>query len=348
MTQLHRASLHRASLHRASLVRAVPAPARIEALDVIRGVALCGILLVNIEPVTHFRYEVSHLPANLGDPSGWLQLLVQQRFFPIFSLLFGIGFSLFLASAQRRHPRPRLLLLRRLAVLLPLGVLHQFLHPGEALLFYAVCGLVVLLPASYLPRWAEGAGAAVLLVASLVVTGGGLTLIPGLFLLGSALVRYGVVARFPTAVRGPAILFTLFAGLAVPALLWQLDDLESSGFSTSSAVAALLVAGAYLTGLLLLLQTPLARGLRAVFAPLGRMALTNYVLATPVMVAGGLLLDFPHSTSWPLVLGFGAGILVVQWALSTLWLKQFRQGPLEWLWRCATWGAWQPLRRGIG
>ncbi|MFS4505426.1 DUF418 domain-containing protein [Clavibacter sp. Sh2141] len=329
-----------------------PAPAapstRIDALDVIRGVALCGILLVNIGPLVHFGYETDHLPANLGDASGWLQLLVQQRFFPIFSLLFGIGFSLFLASAARRHPRPRLLLVRRLLVLLPLGILHQLVHPGEALLFYAVCGLVILLPSSFLPRGAVAGLAAVLIPAALVVTGGGIPLIPGLFLLGSALVRYGVVARFPTAVRGPAILFALFAAASAGAIAWQLQDLPASGFSTSSAVAGAALAGAYVTGLLLLLRTPAAPALRAVFAPLGRTALSGYVLATPVMIAIGALLDLPHSGSWGLLLGAAVGVLAVQRILTVLWLRAFRQGPLEWLWRCATWGRWLPLRREPG
>jgi uncharacterized protein len=329
-----------------------PAPApptpRIDALDVIRGVALCGILLVNFGPLVRFGYETEHPPANLGDASGWLQLLVQQRFFPIFSLLFGIGFSLFLASAARRHPRPRLLLLRRLLVLLPLGILHQMAHPGEALLFYAVCGLVVLLPASFLPRWAVAALAAVLIPVALVVTGGGIPLIPGLFLLGSALVRYGVVARFPTAVRGPAILFALFVAAAVASVAWQLQELPASGFSTSSGVAGAALAGVYVTGLLLLLRTPAAGTLRAVFAPLGRTALTGYVLATPVMIGLGILLDLPHSGSWGLLLGSATAILVVQWILTVVWLRAFRQGPLEWLWRCATWGRWLPIRRERG
>ena len=320
-------------------------PPRIAALDVLRGFALCGILLVNVGPVAGFQHEVDHPPATLADASGWLQLLVQQRFFPLFSLLFGMGFSLFLASAARRTERPRVLLLRRLLVLLPLGVLHQLFHPGEALTSYAAVGLLVLLPSTWLPRWAVALGAAVLVPASLVLAGGGITLIPGLFLLGSALVRYGVADRFDGARRGPLLLFAAFALAAVPALAWQLEDLPGSGFTTSSAVAGICLAGAYLTGLLVLLVTPLRPALQAVFAPLGRMALTNYVGATAVVVGAGRLLDLPHETSWTPVLALSGGILAGQWALSTLWLRRFRQGPLEHLWRWATWGRRPALRR---
>lgn len=318
---------------------------RILALDVLRGVALCGIILVNIEPLTSFGRELPPSPPTLEDPSGWLQLLVQQRFFPIFSLLFGISFSLVLRSAQERGARARVVLLRRLLVLLPLGVLHWLLQPGEALTPYAVFGLLVLLPSSWLPRWAVALGAGVLLSGAVLLAGGGIVLIPGLFLLGSALVRYGVVDRWGSSTRGPALLLVLFSAAAAPALAAQVGTLVHSGFSTSSALAGLALAGVYTTSLLLLLRTRLQPALETAFAPLGRMALTNYVSATPLMLLAGEVLDWPRSDSWAQVLLVAAGILVLQWAFSVLWLRRYRQGPLEHLWRAATWARRQPLRR---
>jgi hypothetical protein len=53
----------------------------------------------------------------------------------------------------------------------------------------AIVGLLVLLPSTWLPRWAVAGLAAVLIATSLIVAHGGNTVIPGLFLLGSALVR---------------------------------------------------------------------------------------------------------------------------------------------------------------
>lgn len=94
---------------------------------------MTGIAFVNVAPVTHFGTNRDPVATNLADASGWLQLFVQQRFFPLFSLLFGISFSLLIASAKRRGVGPRLVLARRLLVLLPMGVLHQMFHPGEAL-----------------------------------------------------------------------------------------------------------------------------------------------------------------------------------------------------------------------
>jgi uncharacterized membrane protein YeiB len=45
------------------------------------------------------------------------------------------------------------------------------------------------------------------------------------------------------------------------------------------------------------------------------------------------------------VLLIAAAILATQWLWSTLWLRHFRYGPLEWLWRWATWTSRPPLRR---
>jgi hypothetical protein blinB_16097 len=75
---------------------------RIDSLDVVRGIAVCGIAFVNIAPIVRFdswaENAVSH----------FLNLFVQQRFFPIFSLLFGIGFGMMWSRARERSQRPRL------------------------------------------------------------------------------------------------------------------------------------------------------------------------------------------------------------------------------------------------
>lgn len=303
----------------------------------LRGVALCGIALANVAPVSHFGYALTPTAPTLDDASGWLHLLVHQRFFPIFSLLFGIGFSLMVESAQRRGARPRVVLARRLLVLLPIGALHQWLHPGEALLFYAVVGLVVLLPSTWLPRQVV-AGLAVVTVPAALALGGGIVLIPAMFLLGSALVRYGVIARLESSVAAVVAVLLVSTAVAVPTLLAQTRDLTSSGFSVASAVAGTAMAGVYVSVVLLALHTPARGALVAVLAPLGRMALTNYLSATLLMLAGGALLDLPSSRSWSELLGMTVGILVLQIVWSVVWLRHHRQGPLEHLWRWATWG----------
>ena len=87
--------------------------------------------------------------------------------------------------------------------------------------------------------------------------------------------------------------------------------------------------------------------LRAVGAA-GRMALTNYMLQVVVLDAlasgYGLKLKLrPAAYVLAAVLLFGA-----EAAFSTAWLKRYRFGPLEWLWRTVTYGRPHPLRRERG
>ncbi|ASU85224.1 DUF418 domain-containing protein [Nocardiopsis gilva YIM 90087] len=325
---------------------------RIDVLDVLRGFALCGILLVNIGPITQMGYGAS-LALGPDDPrppvhpaENMLHMFVDGRFMPIFAFLFGIGFALFLESARRRSEAPRQLLVRRLVMLAALGGLHMLAYPGEVLLSYAIVGLVILLPATYLPRWAVLIGGVAGSIAGVTLAHGGLLLVPGLFLLGLAVARYEIPQTLQHRTGEVAIAFLLFAAVSVAAVVWQVSvGLENTGFTTSSVVAGLLMAGAYVTGTCLLMRTPLRRVLHAVFAPLGRMALTNYLSATLVVLLVGWLLDFYSRDQYGALFALAAGLLTAQWAFSTLWLTHFRYGPLEWAWRCVTWWGIVPLRR---
>ncbi|CAL99898.1 putative membrane protein YeiB [Saccharopolyspora erythraea NRRL 2338] len=307
---------------------------RIGQLDALRGLALGGILLVNIGQIMHMPgiVDLRKLPI-----PHVLDMTAHQRFFPLFSLLFGVGFGIFLQRAGARAQRPRLLLLRRLVALAVLGAVHHLLQPGEALLWYALFGIVVLLPLSWVPRWINLAIGLTMTVVLTVLFGGGLLLVPGLLVTGFALAQLGL----PNALDrlGPHLLtaFVLAAAGSVAALLWQEQDPLSAGFTPSSAVAGLTMAVAYATGLLLVLRTPVGRRLAPTLEALGRMALTNYITATLLIVSFGAALGLEGSTAWPTMLGFAAAILVVQALWSRWWLARFRYGPLEWAWRCVTW-----------
>lgn len=320
---------------------------RIAALDVVRGFALCGILVANVQPIVNEGAVV--VTSGTVDPA-WFGLVVEQRFIPIFSLLFGIGFSLLLRAAAGRTPSPRLLLLRRLLALLVIGVAHfVLLWHGDILSAYAVMGLLVLLPSTWLPRAAVAALGVAFLVTSLLTGDGRFTFVAGLFLLGSALVRYGVIDRLDHTAQAPRLAAPALAVAAVPALWWQ-SGLSSTDqhFPLALALSGLLLAGLYSCAVLLLLHTPLRPVLVALFAPLGRMALTNYLTATVlVLVIGRPLGGRPETWSAGVVLGIAGGILAIQWLWSTLWLRSCHYGPLEWLWRWATWMRRPPLRRQV-
>jgi uncharacterized membrane protein YeiB len=321
------------------------APRRIAALDALRGFALCGILLVNIPPITRM---VSFDGAHTYPIPAFLDLFVHQRFFPIFSFLFGLSFAIFLESAARRSSHPRLLLVRRLVALGLLGLAHQQLHPGEALLPYAIIGLLILLPTSWLPTWMVLPAGLLGLVASVTLVSGGIASIPGLFLLGLAVARLGIARTLDRRTGQLAVVLAVAVPAAAAAGWWQHTYPPAGPFATRIAAAAgLLGALAYATAVLLVLRTRLGRPLSAVLEPLGRMALTNYLTATLAVVAAAGPLGLRDSAHWGTAMVLALVILAVQAVFSRWWLSRFQYGPLEWGLRCVTWWSVVGLAAGV-
>lgn len=115
-------------------------------LDALRGIALMGIALANFPEFGLWTFlsseEQMAMPtANVDEVVRFLQyLLVDGKFYTIFSLLFGIGFSLILT----RHGRK--LFVRRMLILVCIGFLHlMFIWSGDILLLYAIGGLLLTL-----------------------------------------------------------------------------------------------------------------------------------------------------------------------------------------------------------
>ncbi|GGK67763.1 hypothetical protein Sme01_09130 [Sphaerisporangium melleum] len=317
--------------------RQEPAPARIRELDALRGFAVCGITLVNA-----WQHTSDAVRRSTTTPTDWLvENLLQSRFFPIFSFLFGVSFVLFLRSAARRTAHPRLVLLRRLAALAALGLLHRTLSPGEVLLPYALTGAIVLLPASYLRRWMVLAAGVAAVTWAVLVHAGGVWLIPGLFLLGMAVIAYAPGRRALTAA------FLISAPLAVAlaaawAYLWVHPETFRFPYTVSVyPLAGLAGATAYCTGLLLAL--PHLPWLSAVLEPLGRIALTAYVTGTLITLAVLPLLTRDDTRAGVLVVA--ALAIAALTGFARWWTARFRYGPLEWAWRCATWYHLIPNRR---
>jgi len=129
---------------------------RIAVLDIIRGFALFGVLLVNMVMVNHLMGEfgvgldVLSQPARLAqglerDVAWVVRVLFQGKFYTIFAFLFGLGFHLFLTRGQAQDENRRLFV-RRLAVLFGIGVLHIiFVWWGDVLATYALIGFLLLL-----------------------------------------------------------------------------------------------------------------------------------------------------------------------------------------------------------
>ena len=123
---------------------------RITSLDLIRGVAVLGILLMNA--VNFGLGSAPYFNLSAGGSETWLdrtvgifgEIFVDQKFMGLFSLLFGAGMILFIDRASRRGTRAVLLNLWRNALLLLIGVLHFLLWDGDVLMVYAVSSVFLL------------------------------------------------------------------------------------------------------------------------------------------------------------------------------------------------------------
>lgn len=313
-------------------------------IDALRGFALVGILFVNVPDIIRLGSDIPFDQRQRTVMDTILEFAVQTRFVPIFAFLFGLSAMLVIQGARRRGTGALVPMLLRLGALLLIGIAHGFLYPGEILREYAICGLLVLPLLLLLPRWAVLGGGVALTVAAYAVTGGGLTTLPGLFLAGAGAAAYSLPRRLDAGGRPLWITFLVATALAVPAIVWQTTEPGDPRFTTAGGIAGGILAVVYVTGFALLWQTPVRRVLAAVFEPLGRMALTNYLAASVVFAVAGSIVRFRELDDLAAV-SVGALVLIAaQSMLSRLWLRHFRYGPVEWVWRMATWRRAVPLR----
>lgn len=322
-----------------------PTHGRLLLLDVIRGIALCGIAFVNVQSLW------SIYPASIPDSTAWtsLELLAHQRFFPAFTFLFGIGFAMIMRSARRRGRDERVIMLRRLLPLLVVGYVHGRFHPGEALGPYALDGLIVLFPLTFLPaplrRRIAIIGGVILVLPGAYF--GGALLIPGLLMLGFAAAEWCVPEKLDANPRPAAWSLVGLVPAAVGLSIAQYADREHAGFSAVSSIAGLVTAASWMALVCVALRTPLRGFLAVCFASLGRMALTNYLAATVFILLAKQLLGLPQEqlgapdSAFHLAWAVVAFMLVAQGLFSTWWLDRFGQGPCEKAWRWLTWGTLQ-------
>ncbi len=126
-----------------------PVTKRIVLLDVIRGFALVGILFANILSWSGIKFLPIDTIKSFGNFTAdstiyyYLKFFIDTKFYTIFSLLFGIGFSLQI-SRNRDNPAFPAFYARRLILLLLIGSLHALMWSGDILMLYALMGLLIL------------------------------------------------------------------------------------------------------------------------------------------------------------------------------------------------------------
>lgn len=389
---------------------------RFAILDVLRGVALLGICLANFGELSLYTFQpdpvAAAMPTATADSAVrfFQYFLIDGKFYTLFSLLFGIGFSILLDNCEKSGRNGSRVFYRRMIVLALIGLLHLvMLWAGDILLLYARLGMLLPLFRK-VPDRKLLALAALLLAAPVVIdafselTGGRFSLMipvnravdyfhsragitPGNF--GTWLrdgQSYADVLRFNFAgsfirirefIEGNRIfkvfglfLLGLYAGrkrvyadldanrdllekvrrygfaIGIPTSLlyaWNAVWEQSIGITGSSAIYAISVVPmglAYAASICLWYEGTLSKKRFTSLANTGRMALTNYIgqSAAGMIIYYGVGFGLGASMGLVYVQTVALGVFILQMFLSNIWLRQFKYGPLEWIWRMLTYG----------
>ncbi len=354
---------------------------RIDAIDVVRGVAILGTLWTNIWLFTDPWGLLGGLSAAGQGGEAWIQALSQGKFLALLTLTFGVGLAIQHDSAMRRGVRwPGRYLWRAFLLLLDGLVNYILIAEFDVLMGYAVTGAIVAWLLLTRPRTQRVVIAVTGALHLLVITALALllsTLPPSepptgvspyasesflglaafrlenvvtfraepvligclsvaMFLLGARLHRAGVFAESGARIRRRLM---LLGGIALPI------DLGLGGLGGEAGVLLQRYATAPLValGLLALLaELCLRRGTDG-WAPrrlreVGRVALSAYLLqnllAGAVFYGWGLgLAEHLGELRTPATLAAWAAISAVIVLAAHLWLRRFRLGPVEWLWK---------------
>ncbi|CAL2103669.1 conserved membrane protein of unknown function [Tenacibaculum sp. 190130A14a] len=379
---------------------------RIELLDVYRGFAILGIFVVNIVIMNstflnqdEFAKQWTSSIDTISEKI--LQLFFYTKFFPIFSLLFGLGISMQALKLAEKGKLSFSFFARRMFYLFLFGVFHiVFLWSGDVLNIYAVLGLLTTLlikksnkviliaagvflffpfydqvfgyffelinyrPEIYLQEhtgatvnqiikngsYAEGIQLRLLeYLSNIPMLFGFLAPIAlSMFLIGLYLGKnkiYESLDSFITKLTKPVLLITILTSIYRVCFLLvftKLDiyklELARTLFIKLMVLSDVIMGLFYLWGIGWLWYNTQWKKVLAPLRFAGRMALTNYLMQSLIGLILFSSIGFqlyetlsPSQTLLTAILVFAFQVI-----LSKIWLRYFKFGPLEWLWRCLT------------
>lgn len=392
---------------------------RIESLDVIRGFAILGILLMNIQIFSMVGQAYIN-PMAYGNMTGlnkwiWIgsHVVADQKFMSIFSMLFGASIIMITQGAEDKTGHSAGIHYKRNFWLLVIGLAHSYLlWYGDILTPYAICAFLLYFFRKLSVKKLLITGIIVFSVGSIIYLLLGLSLlqapaqvvskltnswlpsqkvvqaevnaylgnfieqttqrtktsnmmhstvfltfylwrISGLMLIGMALFKSGFLSgqlstrfyRKILIIAGTSGLFLVVYGVFKNfAANWTLLYSMFLG-SQFNYWGSLLMAFAYISAIILLVQSGKLKPVTQRFAAIGRMALSNYLsqtlICTFIFYGFGLGLFGQVNRSGQLLIVLG--VWALQLIVSPLWLKYFRFGIFEWLWRSATYAKIQVL-----
>lgn len=405
-------------------VKAAAAPTalseRIRSLDVLRGIAVLGILIMNIQSFAMIQAAYIN-PTAYGDLTGlnkgvWIlsHVFACEKFMTLFSVLFGAGILLLTQRLESKGLSPAGVHYRRTFWLIVIALIHAYgFWYGDILFVYGLSALLVYLFRKASPRKLLIAGLVVLAVPSLLFLMFGLSIpywppealesnmatwipgpeavaaeiaayrggwikqmdnripasifhqtflllvfygwrVVGLMMAGMALFKWGVLSaeRSNRFYRRAAF---IGLGLGIPIVAagvvlnfgenWRMEFSMFNGWQVNYW-GSLAVAFGYIGLVMLFCRSNLWPGLKSLFSDVGRMAFSNYLLQTLICTTlfyghgFGLFGRVERTDQFLIVLAIWIALVL----FSRLWLRSFRFGPAEWLWRSLTYRRRQPFR----
>lgn len=399
---------------------------RIVLLDALRGLAIFGILMVNLplmyKPITSMLFggNVDGSLLNMLSES-FIKFFFEGKFYVLFSMLFGYGFWLFINKKTEEGKSIVPVFRRRVFFLLVFGALHVILlWAGDILVFYALFGFILLLFRRVsdrgLIKWAiwiaiipsvlailsalmvglashspvaaaemnEGFAESIKYMKSFtenvynVYSTGSFSeivsvrlseygvLLPGMlffypvvlamFLVGVWSARKNLISNYSQHLTFFKKIFWWGLGIgvvsnAIYAISYQyVTPVVPGAWEAVNSVTHTLGGislGFFYASAIVLLYAKGKTYLINLFAPVGRMALTNYLMHSIIAI----ILFHPYGfglfgqvEAWQGIL-LAVVIFALQIPFSIIWLRTFRFGPFEWLWRTLTYWKLQPFRK---
>lgn len=382
---------------------------RIITLDIIRGFALFGILLVNMQYFNTPKFFMVGSDMRLFDGTAnqlanhFISIFATGKFFTIFSFLFGLGFYIFIERIQEKGLPSLRFYRRRLVFLFILGLIHGILiWSGDILLPYSLAGFFLLLfrnsQIATIKKWAIALfGIFTVIIGFLYYLSTIAEKISNSDLAYTQLVEqaliiyqngsYAEILAFRLGEEVPLVLLNLmivvpvvlsvflfglyvgkkgvlknihehkhwiagvwkknliyFVTLTIASLLLKTDAVIVPVYAHDAVIemlnyiTGLIGSFFYITSLTLICLKDQWLFRLKFLAPVGQLALTNYLMQTIICIflfySFGLGL-FGNVTP---VLGIVLTITIffIQIIFSNYWLRKFKYGPVEWLWRAFT------------
>ncbi len=390
---------------------------RIQVIDILRGIALLGILFVNVHEISNSWYVTEVTGSAIDRFAQYItDTFFLNKFYTLFSFLFGLGMAIQMIRAEQKGVSFIRLYSKRLFWLLVFGLVHAiFIWDGDILATYALIGIFLLLLRNLNPKML------IILAVILVVAQTGVNVAnmdigddvwgtseyQGYKVEQNEEINFfrnatyaeitqnrlentldvedpwlNLLAPFYVLFEGLDILGAFLFGLAVGKLGW-FTEIESKlplwkklfywafpiglainmvgGYLTYLGLVNIYDAGLYEIGMVLLqFGAPalvlgyisgvvlLSRKTRSVgiFASAGKMALSVYLTQSIILT----LIFYSYGLGLFNTIGIAAAqllaltIFALQVLISILWMRNFRFGPFEWLWRSLTYRKMQLMK----